>query len=490
MLNSEPTRPFKIKRVQIGLNVLGQVAATLMIVAMINYVGFNHFKRWDFSRDRKYALSDTTIHLLKELKKPAKILVFFSPGSIVYADVLNLLKEVQYAGKKKVEIEYIDPFRNFTRARQLQDKYKFGANENVLIVDYDGRVKFVTAPELVEVDNSGAELGQQARIEAFKGEQALASALLEVSEARQNSVLYITGHGEMDLSGDELTNAKTLIERQNIKLTAVNLANVDTISPDAKAILIQHPKYDFSDREILLLQGYWKNKGRLMILLHPGSSTPKLSAFLYGMGVAPREDRVLKTMDLGPLGKGIMRQVPAVCVPGAQITKRLKDATLMFSGETESLGIDAERVRSSGIVLEPLARAPDGFWGSTDYNSDNIFFNPKTDHAPPLTVAVAVEKGALNDTRLQVNSSRMIVVGNSDFLANQALTQVNLDFALSGLNWLLDRSELTGISPKVAHMFTLSLTEAQTSNLLLLVVIVIPCCAGVIGGLVLLRRRS
>ena len=381
---SRQPAPFKIKRIQIGLNVLVQVATTLVILVMINYIAFNHFKRWDFSRDRKYALSDTTIHLLKELKKPAKIFVFFSPGTLVYADVLNLLKEVQYAGKKKVEIEYIDPFRNFTRARQLQDKYKFGANENVLIVDYDGRTKFVTAQDLVEVDTTGAELGQQARITAFKGEQALASALLEVSEARQNVVLYITGHKEMDLNGDELTNAKTLIERQNIKLTVVNLANVDAIQGDAKAIFIQHPKYDFSDREITLIKAYWMNKGRLMILLHPGAPTPKLEAFLNQVGVTPRGDRVLKTMDLGPLGKGIMRQVPGVFVPGTQITKRLKDATVMFSGETESLALDLERARGGGVALQPLVQAADGFWGSYGLQQRQYLFQPQDRSSRPF----------------------------------------------------------------------------------------------------------
>jgi len=477
----------KIKRLQIGLNVLLQVMSFVFIIWMINYLSFNHFKRWDFSRDRKYALSETTKSLLKNLKKPAHIFVFFSPNTEIYEDVVNLLKEVQYAARKNAVIEYIDPFRNFTRARQLQDKYKFGANENVLIVDYDGRTKFVNAADIVDVDNSGAEYGQPPKIVAFKGEQALAGALLEVSEATQNVVAYLTGQSEPDLAGEELSNARTLIERQNIKMAALNLMNVDGVPKETKAILVMGPKYDPSEREMKFLKDYWEGKGRLMILLDPASSTPKLTAFLNELGVKPDNDRVLKTVDLGPLGKGILRQVPGVFSAASPVTKRFKDANALFLGDTESLTLDNQAAQQGGIRLQGLIQAGEGFWGETNYNSDNIFFDPKKDYAAPLTLAASVEKGAVNDT--SVNSSRMIVVGNFDFLSGEGLTQVNLDFALSGLNWLLDRQELTGISPKVANMFTLNLTEPQTSRLLLLVVIVIPGFTALAGLLVIWRRR-
>ncbi|SRR5579862_919778 len=476
-----------IKRFQIGFNVVLQVALLVFIIGMVNYLSFNHFKRWDFSRDKKYALSETTKSLLQHLKKPAKIFVFFSPNTEVYGDVVNLLKEVQYGAGKNVEIEYIDPFRNFTRARQLQDKYKFGANENVIIVDYDGRTKFVNASDIVDVDNSGAEYGQPPRVTAFKGEQGLASALLEVSEAAQNNVFYLTGQGEPDLAGDDFSNAKTLIERQNIKLSALNLMNVDAAPKDAKAILVMHAKYDPSEREIKLLRDYWEKKGRVMILLDPASSTPKLAAFLQELGVKPNGDRVLKTVDLGPLGKGVLRQVPGIFMAGSPVTKRLHDANALFLGDTESLTLNTQAVEQAGVHLQPLIQAGEGFWGETNFEGDDIFFDAKRDFAAPLTLAVSVEKGAVNDT--SVDSSRMLVVGNSDFLTGEGLTQVNLDFALSGLNWLLDRQELTGISPKVANLFTLNLTEAQTSRMLLIVVIIIPSVAALFGLLVIWRRR-
>src|SRR5438067_3462320 len=111
---------FHIKRAEIGFNVVVQVLVLGGIIAMLNFIAYRHYKRWDFSHNQKYALSGKTISLLHSLQKPVKIVVFFSPdprlsGGDILDDVDNLLKEYQYAAKEKLEIEKVDPFRNFTR---------------------------------------------------------------------------------------------------------------------------------------------------------------------------------------------------------------------------------------------------------------------------------------------------------------------------------------------------------------------------------------
>ena len=125
---SEPVKKtVTIKRVQIGLNVIIQVVVVLLIVGMVNYFSFNHFRRFDRTRDQKYLLSEQTKQVLGGLKKPVKAVVFFATGSEVYGDVVALLREYEYASKTKFQTEVVDPYRNFGRARALQDQYKFGA---------------------------------------------------------------------------------------------------------------------------------------------------------------------------------------------------------------------------------------------------------------------------------------------------------------------------------------------------------------------------
>ena len=88
----QPQKPQRIHRVRIGVNLIVQIALLLFLAIVANYLGFEHYKRWDFSRDRKYALSDKTRRVLDSLKNKLRITVFFSPNTPISADVQNLLK--------------------------------------------------------------------------------------------------------------------------------------------------------------------------------------------------------------------------------------------------------------------------------------------------------------------------------------------------------------------------------------------------------------
>src|SRR5437763_11251679 len=99
-------KPKPIRRFQIGANVVLQLVLLLVLAAMINYLGFEHYRRWDFSRDKKYALSDKTKRILQSLKGKLRITVFFSPNTPISSDVQSLLTEYQYAAKGKIDVEH------------------------------------------------------------------------------------------------------------------------------------------------------------------------------------------------------------------------------------------------------------------------------------------------------------------------------------------------------------------------------------------------
>src|SRR5881227_3677001 len=96
-------RRMKIGRLRIGLNVLVQIVLILFLAAMVNSLAFKHYRRWDFSRDQKYALSDKTKRFLETLNGKMRITVFFSPNTPISADVQNLLTEYQYAAKGRID---------------------------------------------------------------------------------------------------------------------------------------------------------------------------------------------------------------------------------------------------------------------------------------------------------------------------------------------------------------------------------------------------
>src|SRR6058998_74520 len=328
----------KIGRVRIGLNVVVQVVLILFLAAMVNSLAFKHYKRWDFSRDQKYALSDKTKRFLDTLKGKMRVTVFFSPNTPITADVQNLLTEYQYAGKGKIDIEHIDPERNLSRAKELFDKYKVVTDESLLVLDYEGRNKTVKASEMADIDQSGMALGEGPRVAAFKGEQAITSAMIDLVEGKKKTLGYITGHKEPPLSEatSPISVLKTFIENENIKFQELNLLDLDAIPPDVKAVMIIGPQYDFSGREMKLLRDFWDKQGRIVLLVDPSAQTPKLRAFVNALGIKVNDDRLMVFVRTGIEELALTRDVRAYFLDTA-ITRRLADARIVLPGGTCSM---------------------------------------------------------------------------------------------------------------------------------------------------------
>ena len=497
-----PSKPAGIQRLRIGANVVLQTIIIGVIVLMINYVGFNRYKRWDLSVYNKYALSELTKRFLKTLKKDVNIYVFFSPtsqgaGAELYYDLQNLLKEYEFAGKRKVHIETVDPYRNLTRTRELQVKFNFGADENLVILDYQNRKKILRVANMADYDPPGM-FSETPQIRAFRGEQIITSALIELTEDKETRIGFISGHGEPGLeNGSPLSRFKEYVERQNIKLEPLILTNLERIPPEYATVILIGPKYDLGDRDFSLLRNYWKEQGRIFILLDPKVKTPKLDQFLSEFGIRPDPDLIVTQFKTGIEEQSVTLDVYAQFLPETNFLRSLSQATGYFPGGTCSLSIDESKVAQQGLtVTRALTPAAPDYWG----DKDEILYSQKTptyaqgiDLPPPLYFGIALEKGAIKDARVQLHSSsRMIVLGNADFLRNESLSESppDVDFILMSVNWLADREQLVGIAPKAARTFTLNLSDGQMNEIVLLTVVGIPMLIGLLGlGVWSMRRR-
>jgi ABC-type uncharacterized transport system involved in gliding motility auxiliary subunit len=491
------TRRAKIGRVRIGLNVLVQVVLILFLAAMVNSFAFKHYKRWDFSRDQKYALSDKTKRFLDTLKGKMRITVFFSPSTPISMDVQNLLTEYQYAGKGKIDVEQIDPERSLSRAKELFDKYKVVTDESLLVLDYDGRNKTVKASEMADVDQSGMAMGEGPRVAAFKGEQAITSAMIDLVEGKKKTLGYVTGHKEPALSTptSPITLLKQFIENENIKFQELNLLDQTAIPADVNAVMIAGPQYDFSDREMQVLRDFWDKQGRILVLVDPAANTPRLRAFLDELGVRVNDDRLMVFVRTGIQELALTRDVQAHFLGDSPITKRLADVRAIFVGGTASLTLDPNRGRAINIQLHPLIQAEKGYFAETDYNTDNqvkLQEDAKKAGDAPLTIAASAEKGGSADARVQVNSSRLVAVSNGTFIQDTAIMQdqAALDFVSGAVNWLLSREQMIGIAPKIPKPLTFSVDAEGLRRLRWILLVLMPLIPAAIGTVVWWQRRA
>lgn len=489
-------RRTKIGRIRIGLNIVVQIVLILFLAAMVNSLAFKHYKRWDLSRDQKYALSDKTKRFLDTLKGKMRITVFFSPSTPITADVQNLLTEYQYAGKGKIDVEQIDPERNLSRAKELFDKYKVVTDESLLVLDYDGRNKTVKASEMADIDQSGMALGEGPRVAAFKGEQAITSAMIDLVEGKKKTLGYVTGHKEPALSAPTtpISLMKTFIENENIKFQELNLLDQPAMPADVNAVMIVGPQYDFSDREMQVLRNFWDKQGRILVFVDPSANTPRLRAFLDELGIKVNDDRLMVFVRTGIQELALTRDVQAHFLGDSPITKRLADVRSIFVGGTASLTLDPNRGRAINIRLEPLIQAEKGYFAEADYNSDNqvkLQADAQKAGDVPLTIAASAEKGGSADARVQVNSSRLVAVSNATFIQDSAIMQdqAALDFVSGAVNWLLSREQMIGIAPKIPKPLTFSLDPEALRRLRWILLVLIPLVPAAIGTVVWWQRR-
>jgi len=496
----------RIPRTGIRLNVTFQVVAMLLLLFAVNYFSFNHYARGDFSRSQKFVLSDQTRRILRELKKPVKVTVFFSPTLVspetqIRSDVQNLLKELTFSarsnsGRNNFEIEYVDPTRDLTRARELQGQYKFSANENVIILDYDGRTKFVPVAEMADFDMSPVMSGDPPRLQAFKGEQALTSALMGLVRPERLKAYFLQGHGEPGLGPDSpIAKFTDYVQRQNINIAPLSLAANDQIPPDCEALVIVAPQADLDERELKILDAYARDKGRLFVLLDPKIKTPRLSALVAVSGIIPMDNRVLRLLKNPLLANvtGIWRVVTGEFLPDNSITKRLAGTNIILPGATQSLEFPRQAPQAGGVQYWPLIQPLEDFWGESEYVTDEkkgVRYDEGKDAGQPLYVAVAAARGGVRDDRVEMDSAKLIAVGNCEFALDAVLTQQGLDFLLSSMNWLLDRGQLTGVMPKTVQHFSLNLSEAQISSLAFYNLIMIPGVTALFGVIAWWRRRA
>jgi len=106
---------------------------------------------------------------------------------------------------------------------------------------------------------------------------------------------------------------------------------------------------------------------------------------------------------------------------------------------------------------------------------------------------VAVEKGAVQGVITERGSTRLVVVGDSLFLANGWIDAAvgNRDLANSAINWLLHRTQLLeGVGPRPIKEYRILMSAAQLQRTQWILLGGLPGAVLVLGTLVWLRRRK
>ncbi len=487
----DSSRARVLRRWRTAGHVFLQAILMFIVFMQVNYLSCRRHQTTDLTQNRKFTLSETSEGAMKTLGVDVKIVMAFLGTSELYSDVKGLVSEYDRIGGDGVDAEYLDLSRSKDRISELKDRFKLQfSRDQIVILGGNERIRVIGAEELVSRDNSTG------RVTEFRGEEVLTSALLEVAEKQQRKIYLITG----DRRADELvriaSQLQPLTNAQNARLESLILEGLLSIPDDADALFFPGNSEDITARELELIKNWWiERKGGMVIFLDPSAKTPNLNSLLREQGVAPNDDRVLSVLSIPGVAARKTSDVPVTVMPGVGPTRDLPALSTRLLGQTQSLNVlyEDDLLISENVRPMPLMLAGEGFWGEADYRSAEVEFNPDFDvgRPDPVFTAASVEKGEPGDANLEEETSRLVVVGNANLIAADGGTsKVGADFTMASMNWVMNREELMGITPRQPTAFTLNVSAEEMGLLQMFMIFLMPALALIAGGFVWMKRRA
>lgn len=533
-LPDPPKKPKRaLNRWRTGSLSVIQIILFALIVIAANYLSSQYYESRDLSRTEDYTLSPATKRylqsdVLKNRKDPVRWIIAFRKSALFYERIRVLAEEYARASNGKIELRIIDPVRNPDDAQELATAYKIYdpgnrqlSRKDLIVIDARTKeeiaaaatdaavtanhVRIVTSEAMVTytvdqtkprqgadrpADGSAPDLGRgQRRPSGFQGEDVLTAGTVAAIEGVPRKVYFLADKSRIDAQ-QERSPWKTLVSTlalQNILLEPITLSDKSEIPADAAGVAIVAPKYDFTPEEMAVMEKYWlRPRSAFLVLLSPGEVPPRIRSFLRANGVTPRRDQVITVK-----GGQTVSTVHAAFTAGIEFTRDLAGQSTTLEGQTSSLEVDTRDELSSKAILPlPLIQADAEYWGETKYTVGKNTFDEKEDKAAPLYLAAGVTRGTENDDRFAADSSRMMIMANTDFLDPDRLHEENIDFLASSMNWMVGREALAGIGSRALTTFKLPMLNSQVSFINRVNLFFLPAFVLLIASFVWSSRRA
>jgi hypothetical protein len=475
------------RRFAIGLNVTLTVLVVFAVVVMVNYLAREYFTRFHWSTRTKIELSPLTVKFLGSLTNRVKVTLYYDPHEAFFSTVTALLNEYHLVNSR-ISVDNIDYLRDAGAAQRIKAQYKLTlpTATNLIIFDCEGRSfpidgNALTRYELEPVANAQEREFRRKPIE-FQGERMFTSALLAVANPKPLNAYFLEGHGEHPMDSDEKDHGYeefASIVRMNYiqSLRLPNLLGTNAVPADCHLLVIAGPRDPISEPELEKIDQYLNQGGRLLALFSYRSieRDTGLERILARWGVEVGNRTVVDT-DNSLTGYDVIISDFA----RHPLVDPLLDSRLHLVKPRA-----IARLRSASGVAD----AP--------HVEEVAFSGPNAKDAPGaqphrFPLMVAVEKSAIKGVITERGSTRIIVAGDSLFLANHQMgSAANRDFAGYALNWLLDRTQLLeSIGAQPVHEYRVVMTQTQVQKSQWILLGAMPGGALLLGGLVWLRRRK
>jgi ABC-type uncharacterized transport system involved in gliding motility auxiliary subunit len=447
---------FSARSSQLGANTLTITVLVLVVLGLINFLGYRNKKRVDLTSEKLYTLSDQSRRTVSGLKKDVDIIHFAKQPDPTFKD---LATEYANAGSH-VHYREVDPQEKPEVARQYH---------------------------VTHMNDMVVSSGSHNETLSGTGEQDVTNAIIKVTRETVKTICFVEGHGEKSIASGEqdgLQGGDKALQSEGYQTKTVNLVSSGEVPSNCSVLVDAGPKQSLFPQEAGFIAKYLDGGGRVLLLLDP-ETDPKVDSVLDAWNIALGSNVVIDASGVGRLF-GTGPAVPLVVDYGPSPITQNFTGTMTFFNLARTVSLK-DKGKSDPEGTELLKTSPRSFT-VPNLNTKEVRYDPAKDQAGPLSLGVAAERHT--GTGTSSKDSRLVVIGNSAFATNQwAGLQRNGDLFVNTINWLAQDEDLISVRPKNPTNRRVILTETQQRELFFASMIFLPGLVIISGAVIWFRRR-
>ena len=449
------------------------IVAILILNLLVQQLGW----QIDMTDSSVYTLSEQTRSILDELDEDVTIYVLARRNQ-EDDRIMEALDRYEQASNR-ITIETVDAEQDPAFVSRF-DPQGEGLRNGSVIVATDDNYRSIQNYDLFSVDNRNPQAPQ---ILGLNVERRITNALVFVATGRTPIVYQITGHGELEMTrGGALGRLGEQFENSNFQLETLNLATSPQIPDDGSIVAVVRPRTDYSEAEVEKIAEFLADGGKGFFAIDvEAGPVPNLEALLDGYGIG------LPTGYIVEPNRNFNAGQPLQLAPelaDTSITTPLVEADYRVVTQIARPVVELE-TKPRSVTIEQLVTTSDSSFYRTDFQNQNPEMSAGDIPGPHTFAVSAVEREFTTGDEI----TRLIVVGDSDFISLVDQINGNMDFLMNTFGWLEQQDETLSIRPKTTMQFQLQTTGMQKLIFGGLFVIVIPVGILIAGLVIWLRRR-
>ena len=481
----------KSRKARHGSLAIVIVAVVVAIVVVLNVICGLLVDRFpdlklDLTANQSFALQDDTIDYVSHLNKDVTLYILMPENEVenqgtYFIQAKNLLDKIKSNSNGKIDLKYIDLTSNPTFTSNYSNIDWNSGKNYFMLVECGKQYRALKVEDCFEYDESTYSYYGQYQFTGTTIEQAVVTAILNVTADDKVVIDMITGNNEQDYSA-----IKTMLENNAYEVNEISFVTQD-IDDDAEFIMLYAPSVDLDESAVDKISDWLDNDGKygrtlIYVPCDEKVDTPNIDALLEQWGMQVDDGYVFET-NTDYLISG--------STPYAFIT----DYSDYYKDNLKNSKIPVVVSYSHDIIIKDSEMAHSLLTTSDKAGVQPYDYDENWNYQDAITgepINIAAEGVKTNNDE---KSSRVVVFGSYTMFTQNVMSYNsynNSAYFMNVVNTIADKDD-NGITIESKSLASaeLGVTDVTTQSVMIAIFVVILPAAILIAGLIVwLRRRN